>query len=344
MRSIRRAMILGAGLGTRMLPITKIIPKPLIPILNVPNLIYSLSMLKHANITDVVINLFHLGELIPNYISKDNYMGMNIIYSLEPILLGTGGGLKKASSFFKNEPFVLVNCDCVTNVDLLPHIDQHFNHQALATMLLFENPKNQSKYSVVGIDSNSLLTDLPGYQRGKAIRRGIFTGIHILDARTLDYLDELPSDIITKLYHPLLIEEPDKVRGDFINPANWYDCGDLSEFWRSSMELLTQFRNFTAYCSINYKNKFVEAMPSIWIDSKDKLDPSINYNPPVMIGANVKIKKNVIIGPNVIIGDGARITSSCIIENAVILPNSTIDSNRPINNSVIFANSMIKIE
>src|SRR5262249_29522472 len=113
-------MVLCAGLGTRLKPITEKIPKPLVPVLNVPNLVHTLHLLKRTGIDEIVINTYHLPQALEDYLGDGRRWKMRIHYSRESVLLGTGGGLKKAEPFFEGEPFLLANCDFITNVDLQP--------------------------------------------------------------------------------------------------------------------------------------------------------------------------------------------------------------------------------
>src|SRR4051812_30310051 len=110
-KTMRKGMILSAGLGTRLLPITGTLPKPLVPILNIPNVVHTLDLLKRAGIKQVVLNLHHLSKQIEEYFGDGSRWGLDVRYSFESTLLGTGGGLKKAEAFFEGEPFVLANCD-----------------------------------------------------------------------------------------------------------------------------------------------------------------------------------------------------------------------------------------
>ena len=119
-RTIQKAMILSAGLGTRLLPVTGKLPKPLVPVLNIANILFGISLLKKAGIRDVIINTHHLPDTLENFFKKNHSWGIHISFSREEILMGTGGGVKKAEPFFQGQPFVLLNCDFITNIDLTP--------------------------------------------------------------------------------------------------------------------------------------------------------------------------------------------------------------------------------
>ncbi len=244
---IRKGMILAAGLGTRLLPVTEKMPKPLVPVLNIPNILYSLSVLKRAGIEEVIINLHYLPNQIEDFFRGGERWGMKVCYSRETQLLGTGGGLKKAEAFFQGEPLVVVNCDFISDVDLNPLVERHFARKALGTMVLLENPAAQPFYSKVGIDSEGHLVSLPRLEISRSSRVGIFTGVHILDGSAFKHLKETPSGINELLYPAWMKSQPKSIYGDFIGDASWYDTGERNTLWMSSLKLLGELQSGSPY-------------------------------------------------------------------------------------------------
>ena len=265
--TIRKGMILCAGLGTRLLPITEKSPKPLVPVLNVPNLVHTISLLKRSGIEEIVVNLHHLPLLIEQYLGDGRRWGVKIHFSHESALLGTGGGLKKAESFFGGESFVLANCDFITNMDLRPLIAQHRERRATATMILLEDETLQPLYSKVGIDRDGYLCSLPSSQTRPPSRTGIFTGVHILENETLRYLKAVPSGINEILYPALMKESPTQVFGQFVKDTYWYDTGDLSTFWSTSMKLLGRLADGDVDLEglLDSNGAYAERKPGVWL-------------------------------------------------------------------------------
>ncbi|MCB0403862.1 MAG: nucleotidyltransferase family protein, partial [Bdellovibrionales bacterium] len=201
--SIKKAMILAAGLGTRMAPVTDSIPKPLVPILNIPNIIHNIQLLTHAGIEEIVINTFHLGSKLAEALGDGTSLGVQLHYSVEETLLGTGGGVKHAEKLLGNEAFVLCNSDLITDLDLNAAIDFHFSHEALATMVLLDDAKKKRRYANVGTDEAGRLCQLPSKTTRAPNRTGIFTGIHILQPDAHRYLKPVFSGINQVLYPQL---------------------------------------------------------------------------------------------------------------------------------------------
>lgn len=212
-----KAMIFAAGLGTRLRPLTGVLPKALIEVGGIPMIERVIIKLKSAGITGILINLHHFPEQIKNFIQQKNSFGLNIQFSDESEeLLETGGGLKKASWFFDDgKPFLVHNVDVLSNVNLLEMIDFHTKNKALAT--LFVQERQTSRYLLMN-DQNRLAgwknektneTRLC-FPQEKNLKKMAFNGIHIIDPRIFDlfteqgkfsiidtYLRLAPTEIIT---------------------------------------------------------------------------------------------------------------------------------------------------
>lgn len=318
-------MILAAGLGTRMAPITRRMPKPLVPLLNVPNVVHNIWLLKRAGIRELILNTFHLPGQIEQALGDGKRLGLAIKYSRETVLLGTGGGVKQAEWFFGNDPFVLCNCDFVTNADLNPFLDEHARSGAWASMLLVEDPERQRLYSKVGISEDGQLCLLPGCETGKPARTGIFTGIHALDPRALKFLSPEPSGINQVLYPHLMRETPRLARARFLEGAYWLDTGEVPTFWESSMRLLDKLETDEG-ASLrellsHYGYRRREA--GIWALEGVKVPASAKLRAPALLGMT-RIEGSCELGPHLVAGDGSAFGANCRAEKAVVLPGALV--------------------
>ena len=139
MTKITKAMVLAAGFGTRLRPLTYETPKPLLPLQEARIIDYPLELLEQGGITQVVINLHHLGDQIRDYIGNGSRYGFQVAYSVEkPNILGTGGGIKNVQEFMGDEPFVVINGDTLIKADLKELIKHHNESGAAATMTLMK--------------------------------------------------------------------------------------------------------------------------------------------------------------------------------------------------------------
>ena len=289
-------MILCAGLGTRLLPITSKLPKPLVPILNLPNVLHIAEVFARAGINEIIVNTHHLASQVETYLSHVKFKDVKFYFSREnEVLLGTGGGVKKAESFFEGEPFVLSNCDFVTNLSLEPFIERHLHRKAIATMVLFKDEVRQPLYSRVGIDAKDNLCALPKYKTSAPVRGGIFTGMHILTQEIFQYLEEKPSGINDVLYPALMKECPTKIYGDFANTFYWYDTGDFHSLLQATESLL---------------------------QSQNQTEPLIGKN--CVIGKGVKLGPCTVIGNDCTIGEGSEISHSVLLDHSSVPANSKL--------------------
>ena len=194
-------MILAAGLGTRLRPLTEHIPKPLLPLAGTPIIVWNLLLLRQHGFKEVMINLHHLGHMIEHQLGDGSPWGIRIRYSNEPIILGTGGGIKAVESFFEGEPFVVMNGDTLMELNLTALVDQHLAQGGVATMVLREDP-DVERWGVVEttLDHRVLAINGQGLRSqtsGSSILRYMFAGVHVIHPRLLVHCPPgQPSSII----------------------------------------------------------------------------------------------------------------------------------------------------
>ena len=319
--TIRKGMILAAGLGTRLLPITKEIPKPLVPVLNIPNVLHTIDLFQRVGITDIILNLFHLSDVMENYFKNHPVSGVKISFSKEKTLMGTGGGVKLAESFFAGEPFILSNCDFVTDIDLSTIIATHQKRNALATMVLLNDPRRIAEYSAVGVASDSRLCKMPKYTSQKPDREGIFTGIHILEAETLKHLKPEPCGINDVLYPTLMQKNEGRVFGEFATDCYWYDTGDVPKFLDSSLSLLSHLKGGDKILSALFK--------------RQKIDPML-LDPLALLGENVDINSTARIGEGVVVGSNSKIGPKTSLARCILLSGSEVPPGTVLEDLIYF--------
>jgi mannose-1-phosphate guanylyltransferase len=217
-----RAMILAAGLGTRLRPLTETTPKPLLEVAGRPLIHYPLLLLKKNGITEVVINVHHQGDAIPRAIGNGDSLGLSISYSYEPNILGTGGGIKRAEAFFQGRTFLVINADTIMDIELDQVMEHHKRKRAAATMVLKQVP-DWEEYGAVEVEEELRVRRIRGLPRAEpsgVLRPLVFTGLHILEA---EILANIPSgryaSIIQHGYIPLI--EQNRLVSAFITNKLW---------------------------------------------------------------------------------------------------------------------------
>ncbi len=224
-----KAMLLAAGLGERLRPLTNQIPKPLIEVAGQPLILYNLLLLKKAGVKEVVINLHHLGNQIQSRLGDGSRYGLKIHYSNESEILGTGGGVKAAEKFLKNESFYLLNADVMIDLDLIKLWKFHQSHPALATLVVAPEFREDITRWVY-VDPDQRIQAIAAHPPSIAsCEKTIFTGVQILEPALFDVLPfHKKACLVQDGYLPLL-EKGRRLNG-WIHQDYWRDVGTLERY------------------------------------------------------------------------------------------------------------------
>jgi mannose-1-phosphate guanylyltransferase len=225
-----KAMVLAAGQGTRLRPLTDNQPKALVPVAGRPMIEYSLLLLRHYGIRDVVINLHHHGEQIENRMADGSQLGIQISYSVEPELLDTGGGLLKARSFLQHDTFIVINTDVLIDLHLDELLNFHKKKHAAATLVLRPD-RDADQYGSMDIDEQGRIcrfldTRMPPPTLGP-IRKLMFTGVQVLEPKVFDYMDTVMTAhkfSTTRETYPRMLSDGQPLYG-FCFDGFWQDLG-----------------------------------------------------------------------------------------------------------------------
>lgn len=248
------AMILAAGLGTRLRPLTNDRPKALVELAGRTLLEITLTRLRSAGISEVIINAHHFADMVADYLRKNGNFGMQIEISREEILLDTGGGLKKAAWFFQHassdatEPFLLHNVDVLSNIDLCRMIEFHRDNQGLATLavqnretsrrLLFDE---QGQLCGRQLDRNSLPQMVRPSTHSQALA---FSGIHVISPRLLSMMTEQGVfsiiDVYLRLAAGRLAADGEKIKAFDADAFYWRDLGKPENIAQAERDLKQQ--------------------------------------------------------------------------------------------------------
>lgn len=303
-----RAMILAAGLGTRLRPFTEEIPKPLLPVANRPQILHVLELLRRAGVREVVINLHHLPGQVRRAVG-DSYCGeVRVEYSVEPKILGTGGGLKRVERFFGDEPFILANADALVEADLGAAVRRHCDSGAAATMVVREWDPAGS-YGRVEVDGEEMVRRILGRGSGEGLTPVIFTGIHVLSRRIFRYLPAgTPSCIARNGYHAMLAAG-ERVAA-YRAAGYWRDIGTLATYFEANMDFLRG--EMPPHCR-------EAAAPETATALRGRF-PGVEFVAPVLVGPACTIGVGSVIGPGVALGEGCAVGDSCALTEVVALP------------------------
>lgn len=334
-------MIMAAGAGTRLIPLTAKIPKPMVPVLNIPIIELILRHLQKCGINDVIANTHYCAETIHKAYGDKNSLGINFEYVYEDALSGTAGGVKKCEHFFDaGETFVVVSGDALTNVDIQSLYEKHKKAGALASMALKEVPLEEVEhFGVVVTDENSRIVEFQEKpQPEKAKSTLVNTGIYVFEKEIFDYIPANAFYDFAKNVFPAIMND-DRVFCGFKINDYWNDIGTISQYKLSSLELLKRKTGF----QMPYKKSELG-----WIADSCKIPNDITIESKILVGEGSVIEAGVIfnggniIGKNSIIKSDARIKDCIIWDNVVIEENVILDGCIIANNSIIKANTVLE--
>lgn len=296
-----KAMILAAGLGVRMRPLTLRHAKAALPVLNRPLVHWTLDHLARHGVDEVVINVHHLPSTVTRAAGDGRAFGLRVTYSRERTILGTGGGPRKVRRFFGDEPFFLVNGDMVFDFDLRRLIARHRRAGALATVSLQRFP-DRGTYRAVVTDARGRLRSFGGHPSPARGRAWHFTGVQVIDPGILDRLPSGYAETARDLYGPLIAEGA-RLLGVPLE-GRWYDLSSPRLYLVSQMELLDQ--------------GFAGARSGPCIDPSARIDRGALVQHAV-IGARCVVGRRAVVRNSVLwqgvsVGEGARVDTSIVTD------------------------------
>jgi NDP-sugar pyrophosphorylase family protein len=310
-----RVMIMAAGKGTRLRPITDSVPKPMAPVVNRPALHHILRLLSRHGLRQVVINLHHLPDAIVSYVGDGSWLGMEITYSHEPKLLGTSGGVKNNEGFLGGGTFLVMSGDALTDIDLTGLIAAHRRNGSIATLAVKE-VADPSLYGVLVLDDDQRVM---GFQEkpslAEARSRLCNCGIYVLEPEIFEYIPAGRFDDFGSRLLPDLLAAGIPFHAEPID-AYWSDVGSLTEYFRGNADALLG--------RVEVEKPGTEIRPGIWIGASADIAGSARLEPPLVIGRDCVIGENAAVEGPAVIGSGSHLGDGCHVFRAVILPRSQV--------------------
>jgi NDP-sugar pyrophosphorylase family protein len=298
-----KAMVLAAGLGLRMRPLTLLRAKPVLPVLNRPLLHWTMEKLARAGVRDVVVNLHHLPETITTVLGTGRRFGLRVCYSREPVILGTGGGPRAVRELFGDGPLLVVNGDVLFALDVRRVLAAHRASGAAATLALRPNPVPHA-YSPVVTDRSGRILSIAGRPRPARGRVAMFASVHVLDPRLLDGLPDGASDSVRDLYVPLLASGA-HLHGVHTRGA-WYDFG----------------------------------RPALYRDAQLRLIPGRGRDRALVDGrarvaATARLRRSVV-------GAGARVCAGARVERSVLWDGAVVEAGARVSGAIVATGAVVR--
>ena len=335
-----KAMLLAAGLGQRMRPLTQDRPKPALSILGRPMAMQNLHRLCDASVSLAVVNLHHCPEFLRGLIGAGGQDGLpEVSFTFEDPILGTGGGLRHARDLLKGEgPILVHNSDFLSDIDFGSLAETHESGDALATLVL---APTQPGYSAVDIDNNGRIVSLAGrpqVERERIAASFLFTGCHMLDESLLDRLPAIGPSNIVDLFRELAAEGR---LGAYLHDGFWWEFGSPRAFLDGHLALLDLDEATRCRVAAHDPVREVAGCSTVSIGAGIELDHDVDLGGrcalalATRIGAGSRLVDSVVleeswIGPGcrlerVIVGPHTELPAGFEAKNAVLCPDLSPD-------------------
>jgi len=294
-----RAMILAAGLGTRLRPLTFEIPKPVVPVLGRPLCTHAMEFLRAHGATEFLLNLHHGPEAVRERV--DGWAGgrFPVRYLFEPEILGTGGGIGNAREFLRGETFLAANCDVIARFPLAEALARHRETGALATLVLFPDPAK--RYTPVRVREDGRVAGF-GDEAPAGAFEGFFTGYQVVEPELLDHIPRgRPSCIVRETYAPLIARGAPVFA--FLTEGPFLDFGTPADYLGGVIALLGERKDGDC----------------VYVDPGASVDPGADVGPyaaveaGATVGAGARVRR-AIVWPRASVPPGA------VVENGILTP------------------------
>jgi NDP-sugar pyrophosphorylase family protein len=304
-----QAVILAGGMGTRLRPLTLNCPKPVVPLLNVPFLHHQLALLAAHGVTDVILSVSHLPDVIRGVMGDGRTAGVRLRYVVEAEPLGTAGGVRNAADLVSGRVVVL-NGDILTDIDLGAMLAAHEARGAKASIYLtpVENP---TVYGLVELEADGRVhrfVEKPGWD--EVTTNTINAGIYVLERELLDLIPRGQPSSIEREFFPMLLERRIPFVGH-VPRAYWLDIGTAAKYLQAHQDLLDRLVQTHA------------ALPGRrvqegWLDPGADVHSTVRFRAPVVVGAGCRIEQDAVVGPGAVLGAGCHIGRGAHVEASVL--------------------------
>ena len=332
-----KAVIMAGGEGTRLRPLTSQRPKPLAPALNLPIMEHIVLLLKQHGITDIIVTLHYLADEIEGYFGDGSEWGVNFIYSVEDTPLGTAGSVKQAEAHLKDDTFIIISGDALTDINIDKAIAYHREKSSVATIVLAHVPNPLEFGVVITDDQGSIRRFLEKPSWGEVFSDTVNTGMYILEPSIFAYMETGKNYDWSHDIFPQILREEKPLFGYVLDGDYWCDVGNLQQYREAQYTVMdgqTRVR-------IGYDNSEGRSN-GVWFSDGSEIDPTAQLLPPVVIGRNCKVKAGAVVGPYSVLGDNCIVEEKAKIHRSILWDNVYVGVEAQLNACTVCSHATIK--
>ena len=326
---------MAGGFGTRLRPITCNIPKPMVPLANVPMMEHIVNLLKQYGFNRICSILYFQPEVITKYFGEGSDFDIQMEYQMATADYGTAGSVKNTEEKLKDEAFIIISGDVLTDFDLAEAIKYHREKKAMATMVL-TRVANPLEYGVViTADDGKIIRFLEKPSWGEVFSDTINTGIYILEPEIFKYIPAKTEFDFSKNLFPLMLKEGLPLYG-YIAEGYWKDIGNLEEYILAHKNVLNgEVKLQIPGDRLNIIGR------DVWIGKNSNISAKVKFKGGVIIGQNCVIEDGVDL-ENCVLGDGCIIRKNSKIKGGTLWDGVHVGENVEIYEAVISGNTLIQ--
>ncbi len=337
-----KAMVLAAGLGTRLRPLTETWPKPAMPFLGQPLIRYTFAVLQRAGIRSVGLNTHHLPEVMERTARAEaEKLGMTSTFVHEPIIQGTGGGIRGLKDFLRDEEvFVVFNGDILFTVELEALIAEHRASNAAATLLLLPMPEGE-KYAAVETSAAGHVRRIAGHgPGGDGLKPWHFTGVHLMSPVVFDFMRPGVVEDINREVYPRMMEKGLVVRGALAN-GYWSDLGTPARYLATQADVLFKRASLSGLGAASpFSGSAVREGAGGWTAISATVEGSVSG--PVFVDANAHVKSGARVDSASYVGAKASIGSRATVRSAAVLADTNISDGETVEQVIAWADKRMR--
>lgn len=328
-----KAVVMVGGEGSRLRPLTIQRPKPMVPIAGRPVAEHILLLLKSHGITEVVMTVQYLASNIEDYFGDGSQFGMKIRYSREETPLGTAGSVKNAEEWLKDDTFLVISGDALTDFNLTAILDFHRERRAKATLTL-AHVANPLEYGVIITDEAGRITQfLEKPSWAQVFSDTINTGIYVIEPEILSYFEpNTVYDFSNELF-PLMMKQGDPLYG-YVAEGYWCDVGNLSEYMRATADIL--------HGNVKLKIPGRNIGGDVWAEEGVEIASDAQLHGPIYLGQSVRVLQGATINGPSAIGSYSIVDMNATIDRSIVWSNSYIGEHAELRGAIVGSQTSIK--
>ncbi|GAB3673858.1 mannose-1-phosphate guanyltransferase [Actinocorallia lasiicapitis] len=316
-----KAVVMAGGEGTRLRPMTANQPKPLLPVINRPIMEHVLRLLKRHGFTETVVTVQFLAALIRNYFGDGEELGMALQYATEEVPLGTAGSVKNAEDALKDDRFLVISGDALTDIDLTDMVRFHKENGALVTIGLKRVPNPLEFGIIICDDEGRIQRFLEKPTWGQVFSDTVNTGIYVMEPEVLERVAAGESVDWSSDVFPQLLAEGAPLFG-YVADCYWEDVGTHESYLKAQADMLSG--------KIDIEIDGFEVSPGVWVAEGAEVDPEAVLKGPLYIGdyakveAGAELREFTVLGSNVVVKEGAFLHRAVIHDNVFVGPSTNL--------------------